>query len=523
MTSRGLLLATCSLVALASDPSPLQDFCVADRNSKVLVNGFVCKDPKMVKAEDFLFRGLDKMGNTTNPVGSNVTAVNVNQLPGLNTLGISMVRIDYAPWVAIAALSSQNPGVITIADAVFGSNPDISDDILARAFQVDKKESLTHLENVQVEFPTLLYEFLASFSSKAQNEQFLVTCDHLALGCVAIAGLSSQNPGVITIADAVFGSNPDISDDILAKAFQVDKKKLGTRIAGLETQLEHAQGELKIPKDQVMDTGQKNGYLDFPILLDLQAITLEEHNKDSTMLRKTDGSLYKRDSDSHSHLYFECEYSKVFWGKALEKMGVFGSTYKWNDLLIKMSRIYNGNLVNGIIRRLCFAESVYLIWQKGSNRIFTDESRSTEEMIKALIEIVRIRLFSLKFKRSVAVKKAQEMWDVKLCIVDTLKGVLGKAVLKTDSYSSNRIFTDESRSTEEMIKVLIDIVRIRLFSLKFKRSVAVKKAQERWDVKLCIVDTLKGVFGKAVPKTDSYSRMGYCPSEAYIIATKSKE
>nr|GFC47658.1 putative germin-like protein 2-1 [Tanacetum cinerariifolium] len=58
----GLLLATCSLVALAADPSPLQDFCVADRNSNVLVNGFVCKDPKMVKAEDFLFRGLDKMG-----------------------------------------------------------------------------------------------------------------------------------------------------------------------------------------------------------------------------------------------------------------------------------------------------------------------------------------------------------------------------------------------------------------------------------------------------------------------------
>lgn len=40
---------------------------------------------------------------------------------------------------------------------------------------------------------------------------------------VAIAGLSSQNPGVITIAYAVFGSKPDVSGDILAKAFQVDK------------------------------------------------------------------------------------------------------------------------------------------------------------------------------------------------------------------------------------------------------------------------------------------------------------
>ncbi|GJR36057.1 putative germin-like protein 2-1 [Tanacetum coccineum] len=99
----GLLLATCSL-ALASDPSPLQDFCVADLNSKAILlpiqyyEGVVCKDPKDVKAEDFLFRGLQRMGNTSNAVGSNVTAVTVNQLAGLNTFGISMARIDFAPW-----------------------------------------------------------------------------------------------------------------------------------------------------------------------------------------------------------------------------------------------------------------------------------------------------------------------------------------------------------------------------------------------------------------------------------------
>ena len=40
---------------------------------------------------------------------------------------------------------------------------------------------------------------------------------------VAIASLSSQNPGVITIANAVFGSKPAISADVLRKAFQVDK------------------------------------------------------------------------------------------------------------------------------------------------------------------------------------------------------------------------------------------------------------------------------------------------------------
>ena len=40
---------------------------------------------------------------------------------------------------------------------------------------------------------------------------------------VAFSSLSSQNPGVITMVNAIFGSNPPINPDVLIKAFQVDK------------------------------------------------------------------------------------------------------------------------------------------------------------------------------------------------------------------------------------------------------------------------------------------------------------
>ncbi|XP_027365206.1 germin-like protein subfamily 1 member 7 isoform X2 [Abrus precatorius] len=160
------LLALASSLAFAYDPSPLQDFCVAINDTKngVFVNGKFCKDPKLAKAEDFFYPGLGP-GNTSNPLGSKVTPVTVNELLGLNTLGISLARIDFAPKglnpphthprgteglihfqqnvgygnaVAIAGLSSQNPGVITIANAVFGSKPPISPEVLTKAFQVDK-------------------------------------------------------------------------------------------------------------------------------------------------------------------------------------------------------------------------------------------------------------------------------------------------------------------------------------------------------------------------------------------------
>ncbi|EOY10713.1 Uncharacterized protein TCM_026019 [Theobroma cacao] len=140
-------------VATASDPSPLQDFFVAlkDAQNGVFVNGNFCKDPKLVKAEDFFFSGLNIPGNTSNQLGSKVTPVNVEQIPGLGTLAISLAWIDFAHYgktnaVAFAGLSSQNPGVITIANAVLGSKSSINPDILSKAFQLDKNV-VTYLQS----------------------------------------------------------------------------------------------------------------------------------------------------------------------------------------------------------------------------------------------------------------------------------------------------------------------------------------------------------------------------------------
>ncbi|KAK9074163.1 hypothetical protein SSX86_006760 [Deinandra increscens subsp. villosa] len=195
-----LWLATC-LIVYASDPSPLQDFCVADANSPVLVNGLVCKDPKLVKADDFLFRGLNLMGNTTNDVGSNVTAVNVAQLPGLNTLGISMVRIDFAPMGINAPHT--HPRATEIFTVIEGR--------FLVGFVTSNLENRLISKVLEVGDVFVFPEGLIHFQQNIGHGN-----------AVAIAALSSQNPGAITIANAVFGSNPDIPGDILAKAFQVD-------------------------------------------------------------------------------------------------------------------------------------------------------------------------------------------------------------------------------------------------------------------------------------------------------------
>ncbi|XP_023517430.1 germin-like protein subfamily 1 member 13 [Cucurbita pepo subsp. pepo] len=200
LLSLAIFAAACSSLALASDPSPLQDFCVADKENPVKVNGFVCKDPMQVNADDFFASGLQTPAEIKKDVGSGVTTINVDKLHGLNTLGISMVRIDFIPQ---------------------GINPPHTH---PRATEI-----LTLLEG------TLLVGFVSSnqdgnrlFSKVLYKGDVFVFPEGMVHfqqnvgyeNAVAIAALSSQNAGVITIANTVFGSEPAISIDILAKAFQ---------------------------------------------------------------------------------------------------------------------------------------------------------------------------------------------------------------------------------------------------------------------------------------------------------------
>ncbi|XP_062225200.1 germin-like protein 8-4 [Phragmites australis] len=200
------LLALASWQAVAYDPSPLQDFCVADMKSPVLVNGFACKDPMAVTSDDF-FNDARIIGQPRNTmgskVGSNVTNINVMNFPGLNTLGISLARIDYAPLgVNPPHVHPRATELLTVLEGTLylgfvTSNPN-------RLFSKVVKKGDVFV------FPKAMIHF-----------QMNLAHDKPA---AALSSLSSQNPGVITIANAVFGSMPPISDDVLARAFQVEKK-----------------------------------------------------------------------------------------------------------------------------------------------------------------------------------------------------------------------------------------------------------------------------------------------------------
>ena len=166
----------------------------------VNVNGFPCRDASMVTANDFMFRGLHIAGDTSNMLGSNVTAANVMQIPGLNTLGISMARIDFAARLGLNPPHT-HPRATEILVVMEGT---LSVGFITTANKLFSKT----LEKGDVfVFPKGLVHF-------QQNVGYG--------NAVAIAALSSQLPGTQQVAQSLFGASPPLDASLLAKAFQID-------------------------------------------------------------------------------------------------------------------------------------------------------------------------------------------------------------------------------------------------------------------------------------------------------------
>lgn len=173
----------------------------------VFVNGKICKDPKTVTADDFYYAGgLNTPRQVTNSLGVQITLVYDEILAGLNTQGVSIARLDFAldglnpphehprgSEIFLVLEGTLYAGLITSNPP----NPNNKNALYAK---------ILNAGDVFV-FPRGMIHFQRNIGKTK---------------AVAIAAFNSQSPGVMTIGKSIFGSQPSVPPEILAKAFQVD-------------------------------------------------------------------------------------------------------------------------------------------------------------------------------------------------------------------------------------------------------------------------------------------------------------
>ncbi|KAH9292514.1 hypothetical protein KI387_042301, partial [Taxus chinensis] len=161
-------------------PDALQDFCVADTSSStIFMNGLPCLNPNQVSAKNFTTSVLSSAGNTSgNPFGVSLKTTTTQFLPGINTLGLIMARVDLA---GLSTLASSTP-----TNKLFSAEIKTGDVFV---------------------FPRGIIHFVHNIGNTPAS---------------VIAALNSQAPGNSVIPLATFASNPAIPNQVLAKSFQIN-------------------------------------------------------------------------------------------------------------------------------------------------------------------------------------------------------------------------------------------------------------------------------------------------------------
>ncbi|KAL8117477.1 germin-like protein subfamily 3 member 4 [Apium graveolens] len=173
----------CAKLCFAGDSDNLQDICPTGTSSRqtIFINGFPCKNPTNITASDFKSSLLNHRGDTDNFLQSSTKTVTALEFPGLNTLGLSVARIDLD--IDGLVMPHSHPR----ASEIFY----VSEGIVVAGF-VDTNNQL---------FQGILREGDVFVIPRGLLHYYL---NGGFAPATIIAVLNSQSPGVVSIADAMF-------------------------------------------------------------------------------------------------------------------------------------------------------------------------------------------------------------------------------------------------------------------------------------------------------------------------------
>ena len=229
LVALSLVVALCitapgQLVA-AADEDPLQDFCVADANAAITINGVTCKPADKVTAQDFTSTLLRTPAaaatyDSYHTSGSNgskaaiVTLASVANFAGLNTQGLSIARIDFPP-------KGLNPPHVhpRATEVLFLVQGTLTVGFVSTAPNNTLFQTTLYPGDLFV-FPRGLAHFQINPDKKNP--------------ALAIAALNSQNPGVSQLAVALFAANPPLPGNVLQNTFGIDEAEVDALTASVQ-------------------------------------------------------------------------------------------------------------------------------------------------------------------------------------------------------------------------------------------------------------------------------------------------
>ncbi|KMT02912.1 hypothetical protein BVRB_8g194880 [Beta vulgaris subsp. vulgaris] len=190
------IFLTFSLLISLSFANTVSNYCVGDLSLPSGPAGYACKDPAKVTVDDFVYSGLRVGANTTNLFKFGGNNAFTAQFPGLNGMGLSIVRVDMEVGGYFPIHTHRVPELFTLVEGTIVAG-------FIDSFNTPFYKTLNK-GDIMI-FPPTLIHFAINIGSTP---------------VLAYATFSSENPGVQLIDTALFRNN--MPSDLVQKITLLD-------------------------------------------------------------------------------------------------------------------------------------------------------------------------------------------------------------------------------------------------------------------------------------------------------------
>ncbi|XP_071739002.1 uncharacterized protein [Rutidosis leptorrhynchoides] len=118
--------------------------------------------------------------------------------------------------------------------------------------------------------------------------------------------------------------------------------------------------------------------------------------------------------DSHSHLFFRCDFTSQVWNKVKRMLVYKGLNNGLLHIVQDMAKYTAIKDIRNILNKVAIGVVVYYIWMERNRRIFRKVKKSVNEVSDDVKDFIRVKMTSLKVKDTKNVQKVAELCSLVL-------------------------------------------------------------------------------------------------------------
>ncbi|XP_039069262.1 uncharacterized protein LOC120215754 [Hibiscus syriacus] len=106
------------------------------------------------------------------------------------------------------------------------------------------------------------------------------------------------------------------------------------------------------------------------------------------------------DQEIRNHIFCQCTLAVQLWSSVLSLNGLKNTSTTWEEMVNQATSTWKGKSLLITILKISWIAYIYTLWEERNHRIFKSRYRSSDELLKVIIEAVRIQLKGKNINRA---------------------------------------------------------------------------------------------------------------------------